>query len=513
MASIVVGLGSEVTAFEFANRFLATVGVRFPRPLASGGETPPLQNQSPITGHPSPNLWSWYGPGGWREGLISSALSFGLLRGSGWFARDQNIVLQHGLQSSSMVAGHHLAWILAGTTKPAGSLAEQLVQAESTNLQMAAGMSLMHGLGPQIQTWGRLEPSWRQRPLEIFRRFPAEKTTLAFAEGEGTRFPSQVFMSSGDGRGDGKDPTKNPEGLSGTREDGIDIHSHEVPPELAVDAKTVSEHSRAHSIYKAIPIEAQEMVRLNLVVHSQVYESIKEKPLELLGISIAETLNGINNLLSYHESELSPENALELQAARSWILGEFENSLSDPGREKLKVAYRQAVSSFSLLWIHEDISKLILSPLRIRALQMLERVPDHGPLDPNLPAFLQEVGRFMGGMHRDGTLAILAFGQEQGWISWEEENFPKEQVSAFRVDYRLRYPGGIPPIRQDFIDIFFGTGTIISGLREKWGSQHPFLEGFDESFQVLGLEPEAVFQRSLWVQRVKKQLMGGNPQN
>ena len=54
--SVAVGLGSEVSAYEFTNRFFHTVG-------ATG--------QSPL----QPNLWRWDGTGGWRQGLISSTIT------------------------------------------------------------------------------------------------------------------------------------------------------------------------------------------------------------------------------------------------------------------------------------------------------------------------------------------------------------------------------------------------------------------------------------------------------
>jgi len=140
--SVVAGLGSEVTAFELTHRTLLTI--------AGGHAGPPLQNSSPFTFHSSP-LWSWSGPGGWAQGLTSSVLTFGLLKGAGFLSREQNIVLQHMFQSTAMVVGHQGSALVGFTPRPQGSLAEQFLHAEITNLQLGAGTSLGHSL-----TGGRL---------------------------------------------------------------------------------------------------------------------------------------------------------------------------------------------------------------------------------------------------------------------------------------------------------------------------------------------------------------------
>src|SRR5262249_16135866 len=59
IASVGIGLGAEVTAFEMTNRSL-----------------------SPLTGESqsNPNLWRWDGQGGIRQGLLSSLVTFGTLK-------------------------------------------------------------------------------------------------------------------------------------------------------------------------------------------------------------------------------------------------------------------------------------------------------------------------------------------------------------------------------------------------------------------------------------------------
>ena len=51
LVSIAIGLGSEVTAFEFTQRALTTLRATRRSPLQE----------------PSPNLWSWSGAGGWKK--------------------------------------------------------------------------------------------------------------------------------------------------------------------------------------------------------------------------------------------------------------------------------------------------------------------------------------------------------------------------------------------------------------------------------------------------------------
>jgi hypothetical protein len=140
IASHGMGLVSEVSAFEFMNRSLTQ--------LRAHGRAP-LQNRSP-TDHPSPNLWNWSGPGGWREGLLSSAMSFGLLRFGGVAAQNQNWVVQHLLQDSAMVLGNQVISRAGWAPSPEGNLAQQFFHAEATNLELGAGMAMGHFFLPRI---------------------------------------------------------------------------------------------------------------------------------------------------------------------------------------------------------------------------------------------------------------------------------------------------------------------------------------------------------------------------
>jgi PAS domain S-box-containing protein len=132
IASVGIGLGAEITAFEMTNRTLAQ-----------------------ITGEGSQysNRWRWNGTGGIRQGLLQSFITFGTLKGAGRIASRENLVVQHLLQDSAMVLGHNISGALDPTLKPTGALAEQLLHAEATNLQIGAGMALTSRFSPGMQAW------------------------------------------------------------------------------------------------------------------------------------------------------------------------------------------------------------------------------------------------------------------------------------------------------------------------------------------------------------------------
>jgi malic enzyme len=129
LASLGIGLGAEVTAFEMTNRSLSSLT----------GDT-----------YSNPNLWRWGGQGGIRQGLLSSLVTFGSLKGASRLAQGENVVVQHLLQNTGMVMGHHISGSFGITQRPTGSLAEQFLHAEATNLQMGAGMALAHHFSPEI---------------------------------------------------------------------------------------------------------------------------------------------------------------------------------------------------------------------------------------------------------------------------------------------------------------------------------------------------------------------------
>jgi hypothetical protein len=148
--SVGTSLVAEASAFELTNRSLTFLT----------GET-----------YSNPDLWRWEGRGGIRQGLLSSLINFGSLKGCGKLVQGENIVLQHLLQDTGMVLGHQATAVFGLMPAPTGSIAEQYLHAETTNLQVGAGMALAHSFSPGIQGIERgLDLSLRAMDVEA--RFP-----------------------------------------------------------------------------------------------------------------------------------------------------------------------------------------------------------------------------------------------------------------------------------------------------------------------------------------------------
>src|SRR5262245_9483946 len=83
-----IGLGVEVSAFEMTHRSLTS-----------------------FSGEASfqPNRWRWEGQGGIRQGLTSSLITFGSLKGIATLSQGQNVIVQHLLQDTGMVLGHQVS--------------------------------------------------------------------------------------------------------------------------------------------------------------------------------------------------------------------------------------------------------------------------------------------------------------------------------------------------------------------------------------------------------------------
>jgi hypothetical protein len=126
------------------------------------------------------NIWNWSGPGGWKEGLLTSLVTFSLLKGAGHLARQENWVLQQFFPATAMVTGHQAAGALGISPNSEGTLADQLTHALATNLQMGAGMSLLHSFsGGKLLVW---EKAMEASSLRRAQRFPGLSTEWA-AEG------------------------------------------------------------------------------------------------------------------------------------------------------------------------------------------------------------------------------------------------------------------------------------------------------------------------------------------
>lgn len=180
LASYGIGLASEVTVFQGVSEVL----------------TNSLQRESG-------EFWNH-----WR----TSFLQFGLLKLGGAATVGQNPFVQHLFQDTAMVTGHQVTARLGFTPAPEGSFADQFLHAEITNLQIGAGMGLMHSFSPRFSALERSLDLSLRSPSPVFSIPESFGPRFAFAEArEGGVAPSRdplrettVWMSSIGN--DGKDP-------------------------------------------------------------------------------------------------------------------------------------------------------------------------------------------------------------------------------------------------------------------------------------------------------------------
>src|SRR4030095_14461073 len=120
----------------------------------------------------------------------------------------------HLFQDTAMVLGHQVSGVLGIAPRPTGSLAEQFLHAEATNLQIGAGMALVHRMTPGFQGLERgLDISLSSNPSLSRERGRGEGgitqglgRALAMAGSsslrpeEETKSPDRMFMSDTDDR-------------------------------------------------------------------------------------------------------------------------------------------------------------------------------------------------------------------------------------------------------------------------------------------------------------------------
>jgi hypothetical protein len=75
------------------------------------------------------------------------------------------------------------------------------------------------------------------------------------------------------------------------------------------------------------------------------------------------------------------------------------------------------------------------------------------------------------------------------------------------------YPGGPPPIGPDFVQIYLETAQLSQLLREKWGSAHPMVQGFDKEMEALSGKDEGPVVQNELAQRVLFLMMKAKADN
>jgi hypothetical protein len=476
--SLIAGLASEVTVFEFTNRFLTNI---------RASRRSPLQDTS--------GLWSWSGPGGWREGLVSSALTFGLLRSAGWLAREQNLVLQHSFQASAMVAGHQVSGALGMTPSPEGSLVEQFLRAEITNLQMLGGASLVHGLAPKLSVWERVFT--QDSPPFVIPRFRLEPG-LAI---EGARGPSRInipqdeenpagplsvlMAAAGDGRAKGGGPNEPPSGAEPPEE----ATSLVFPPLSLEDGKEAPEIQLLEIIRRNFPEEIRDRVNQAASVIEKQIQDTRHKPILLMAQALAEVLDGLNRDLYDFPLNGDPVERSKILRLRNWIRDSFGEYLRLPGFAPVGVHYDRSLAYVSLVSLEVEASQYLVDPLSVQVLGNVRTLQELSPDDPRLSRDLRLLGSRIGAFSRDTYLAILDFALKEGLVTRKYDSVDNRLMNEFRRRYRKLHPQGFPPIELHRIEEFHELELMVSHFREKWGAYHVFLRGYDKEFGVLQNHP------------------------
>ena len=136
MFSSVIGLAGEVTVFEGVGRSFR-------------GEVPIHRDPTRSDALVEPSFMkAWF----------HSFVNFGLLKLGGHAGANQNIFIQHLMQDSAMVAGNYATAALRLSSHPQGSLFEQALHAEMTNIQLGFSMSVAHRLTPGLSGYERMLP-------------------------------------------------------------------------------------------------------------------------------------------------------------------------------------------------------------------------------------------------------------------------------------------------------------------------------------------------------------------
>src|SRR4029434_3026366 len=115
---------SSLTAGSLAYRFgrLGLLGSRWAGVgVGLGGEVSPFESIQRGLHPDHSNLWRWKGPGGIRQGLLQSFITFGTLKGAGHLVRGENFLIQHLLQDSALVAGPRILGAMGVSPRHSGN--------------------------------------------------------------------------------------------------------------------------------------------------------------------------------------------------------------------------------------------------------------------------------------------------------------------------------------------------------------------------------------------------------
>jgi|GEM_PF-7130856 len=133
-----------------------------------------------LEGHPSHQSF--------QSDWARAAVTLTGLKAFGALGAGQNLFVQHLVTDVGLVGSQHLVHAAGLTPAPRGSLAQQLLHAEATNLQMMGSMAMAHGLSPRL--------SAVERSLDIYLR--SEPTRLPIPEVEGPLSSALATAAAGE---------------------------------------------------------------------------------------------------------------------------------------------------------------------------------------------------------------------------------------------------------------------------------------------------------------------------
>jgi hypothetical protein len=380
IASLGIGLGAEVTAFEMTNRSLSSLT----------GEI-----------HSNPNLWRWDGQGGIRQGLLNSLVTFGALKGAGRLAQGENVVVQHLLQDMGMVLGHQVSGSFGITQRQTGSLVEQFLHAEVTNLQLGAGMALAHSVAPGIQGLERgLDLSLRSTeipPTPLLQR--GEKGDLAFAAaGDVTVNARDLPVSSETDRQNIKGFTILKMSTDGGRGEGTPLF----PPDVEAIRTQIQER---HDMARKLLGESLD----------QLLRSLRTLPLRIKDpLNMLESLRRVEGIQDFENRELLDLAVRLAEAGRSGALPEdrARRFLQDLEGRYSRIYRTREQIDFALRVLTGSATEKDLSEIRRRLEWVLETPEFKRPFTwPWTPATVPEAGSpqsFLGRYER-GLGLLLRF--------------------------------------------------------------------------------------------------------
>ncbi|MFO1520383.1 MAG: hypothetical protein U1F57_12105 [bacterium] len=502
LASYGIGLGAEVSAFEGTNRLFSTF---------SGN-------------HVSPNLWRWSGRGGIGEGLFHSFLSFGLLKGAGSFAQNQNIFVQHLFSDLAMVGGHHAVAALGGLPRPEGGLAEQFLHAEATNLQLGLGMSLMHFALPGLSAFERgLDLSIRAQMREGFRLpifptfSPAFETTGVGeitpkeSPSDGRFDPEPLYMAS---MGSGGRRGRKARSRKQASPAGLDVEFPFPPTDLqpeelqrgegwSLEERKADEEKIVAQILESFPDEVQEMVEERQNELQMEKELYQDRPLALFGRAVAEVLQGLNGELNATTMLHEPEEFAYFQELRNQVRSELDYYLSRPPHWVFAHHYEKSLSSISLPSLKEETVESLSEPLREEVGKLLSEAGSYDADDPHTPRKLSYLGAHLAAAAHNGYMAILSSGMRWGLVKPNLDPVNPRLLKVYRAHMRTIYPNGVPALQLFHLHHWIELGVFVEAVREQWGNFHPLIRAYDQNFDKLHCQQETLLERHQIVKRVE----------